>query len=181
MPLVGVFVGGASRRMGRPKGLLEAPGGGSLVARILAIAGELGLESVLVGDRAEYRALRVPTLPDAADGAGPLGGLVSLLEHAAGGSVIALACDLPYLERSIVDRLVRAPDGVIVAPRRDGRWEPLLARYDATVVLPIARAHLDRGELALQRLLDAAGAVELSIAPSEQRMLVDWDTPEDTT
>ena len=107
---------------------------------------------------------------------GPLGGLLALL-RSTGGHVIALACDMPYVSYELLRRLVEAPLAPIVAPRRDGRWEPLFARYDAAQVEPLA--HAARGQTALWQLLDAAGAVELPLAVDEHAQLDDWDAPED--
>lgn len=181
-PLVGIFVGGAARRMGGiAKGLLAAPDGtGSLVARSAAVARSLGLEVVLVGAHPAYAGLGLPVVADAEVGAGPLGGLVALLAHAGARPVIALACDLPFVERSLLERLAsEVTEAAVLAPRRAERWEPLAARYDAARVLPIARAHLARRELSLQRLLDAAGADALSLDDAGERSLADWDSPED--
>jgi len=98
--VLGVFVGGASRRMnGRPKGLLPSPETGEpLVVRLARIGLELGLEVVLVG--------RAPSAPrwcarDRArgrpEGVGPLGGLAALLEHAGTSPAVAIACDQPFV------------------------------------------------------------------------------------
>lgn len=182
-PLVGIFVGGAARRMGGvAKGLLAAPDGtGSLASRSIAIARALGLEVVLVGEHPAYAPLGLPMIADAEAGQGPLGGLVALLERAGARAVIALACDLPFVERSFLERLVTATsDAAALAPRRGGGpWEPLFARYDAVRALPVARARLSRRELSLQGLLDALGADALSLDAAHERMLTDWDTPED--
>ncbi len=166
---------------GRPKGLLAVPGGGqTIVERSIALARDLGAEVCLVGAHPAYEHLAAAVVPDAAPGKGPLGGLVSLLEHAAGGHAIALGCDMPRLTAALLERLAGYDDGPpIVAPRQGGRWSPLFARYDSARVLESARARLERGDLALQPLLDAAGARELTLSAEEHRTLEDWDTPED--
>ena len=181
-PLVGIFVGGAARRMGGvAKGLLPAPDGtGSLVDRTANFARGLGLEVVLVGEHPAYAALGLGVLADAETGQGPLGGLVALLARAGTGRAIALACDLTFVERRLLSTLATAPIGAaVLAPRRDGIWAPLAARYDAARVLPIARERLGRRERSLQGLLDAVGADALSLTPQDERMLTDWDTPDD--
>jgi molybdopterin-guanine dinucleotide biosynthesis protein A len=93
------------------------------------------------------------------------------------------------VSESLLLRLARAPEAVAVAPRREGRWEPFFARYDAPLALPVARARADAGadhasaasagSRSLQRLLDALAAVELPVTDDEARELRDWDTPED--
>jgi FdhD protein len=177
--LGGIFVGGAGTRMnGAAKGLLRTPGGETIVAQLARAMREAGLEPVLVGKRAEYAALGLREIEDAAD-AGPLGGLVALLDAANGERVVAIACDMPYVSADLVKKLVHAHGGPIVAPKLDGRWEPLFARYDSASVLDVARARCERGELTLQGLLDAAGATPLELDETDAAKLADWDRPED--
>ncbi|HEY1960732.1 MAG TPA: formate dehydrogenase accessory sulfurtransferase FdhD [Polyangiaceae bacterium] len=176
--LGGIFVGGKGARMqGAAKGLLRAPGGERIVERLARALREAGAEPVLVGVREEYEGLGIRALPDVTD-AGPLGGLVALLEAAKDQRAIAIACDMPHVTVALLRRLVEAPDAPVVAARRGGRWEPLFARYDARVS-SLARARLARGELGLQGLLDEVGAVPLALAPNEESLLDDWDTPDE--
>lgn len=177
---VGILVGGAASRMGgRAKGLLDAGAGETIVARLARIARAAGAASiVLVGDGPTYDALGLARIVDAGRARGPLGGLVALLESAQGDDVVALACDLPRVASSIVTRLIEAPTGTALAPRREGFWEALCARYPAAA-LPEAKRRLAAGELALHALLRAVDVVELEISDEERATLVDWDTPED--
>jgi molybdopterin-guanine dinucleotide biosynthesis protein A len=186
--VIGVFVGGSARRMGGfPKGLLAVPGEGrSIAEHLLALGDALGAECVLVGSAAAYASTGRKALPDATEGAGPLGGLVSLLMHAGTRRAVALACDIPHVTLAVLRRLVAHPSAApIVAPRSllgpQGApfWEPLFARYDAPRVLPTARARLARGVLSLQPLLDELGAAELTLGTDERLALRDWDRPED--
>jgi molybdopterin-guanine dinucleotide biosynthesis protein A len=178
---IGIFVGGHSRRMGgMPKGLLAVPGEGrSIVQRMLALAREITPRVVLVGQREEYAGIDAPSLSDPGGDAGPIGGLLSLLEHADPDRVIALACDMPHLGRELLLRLDRFPSAAsAVAPRRDGRWEPFVARFEAST-LQTVRRRMSVGERSLHGLLDALDAVELPLLPGEPRLLHDWDGPED--
>src|SRR5262249_54268721 len=143
-PIVaGVFVGGASRRMGgKPKGLLEAPDGQTIAARTIALARAVASEVVLVGAHGAYEVLGGEAIEDAAPSCGPLGGLGALLERGGEGLAIAIACDMPGIPPELLARLVAAEDAPIVAPRIDDRWSPLFARYDAPKVAGEARARL---------------------------------------
>lgn len=180
--LCGVFVGGRSRRMeGFPKALLRAPGGETLVARAVRVAREAQLEPVIVGAIAGVELDGVPVLADAASEHGPLAGLVALLDAARdrrAPDVVALACDMPRVDAVLLRRIAHeGPGAAALAFRREGRWEPLCARYDAAKVGPLARARLAAGDLALQGLLDAAGATV--IATDQNAWLDDVDTLED--
>jgi molybdopterin-guanine dinucleotide biosynthesis protein A len=202
--IAGVFVGGASRRMGgAPKGLLLAPrepGSGdrlrvTVAERTIALAREWCAEVVLVGSAGAYAGLGVPAIDDAEvtrDGApahpggrspsreGPLAGLVALLDRAGDGPVIALACDMPHLQSGMLARLATfAPEAAAVAPRDAGNWSPLFARYDARRVRGVARARFDAGERSLRAVLDAVGARELPLSSGERAALRDWDEPGD--
>jgi molybdopterin-guanine dinucleotide biosynthesis protein A len=181
--VAGVFVGGPGVRMGgRPKGLLRGPDGSTLVERWRAMLAELGVPLVLVGEAEAYEGLGLPMLRDEPPGVGPLGGLVALLRHAGEGPALAFACDMPFVSRALVERLLAAPsDAPIVAPRRDARWEPLCARYDAARVLPLAVARAASPHHSLKRLLDDAGAAALPLLPHEDAELRDWDSPGDVT
>jgi molybdopterin-guanine dinucleotide biosynthesis protein A len=180
--LIGIFVGGAGRRMGGvAKGLLETPDGARLIDRTLAVARSVSPRVVLVGRSADYD-VDVPRLLDAEPGMGPLGGLASLLGHAATGHAIAVACDMPFVTSELLSRLAsHASSAAALAPRRGGRWEPLFARFDVPRALPVVHARLARRALALHELLDELRADELPMLPAESRLLSDWDSPEDRT
>lgn len=181
--IAGVFVGGIGKRMGRrAKGLMEAPGGGTLVQRWVALLDGLGIDRVvLVGRHEEYEALGIDMIDDEPKGIGPLGGLAALLRQTAVSRALVFACDMPFVSPSLVSRLLSAPDAAIVAPRRNGHWEPLCARYDARRVLPVALRRIAAGQHALQPLLIEVGAVALPIDPHEEDDLRDWDSPEDVS
>ena len=112
--LVGVFVGGSARRMGGiAKGLLPTADGRSVVGRLLDVTREAlpGASIVLVGSSASYDALAVPSLADTPSGVGPLGGLRALLAHAEAlgfSHALALACDMPLISASLLQRLGRS-------------------------------------------------------------------------
>lgn len=192
-----VLVGGASRRMGRSKADLAHPGGGTLAEHAVRILRDAGAREVwlLGGGGTAAGLVGLPRLEDARVDRGPLGGLVAALERARGAEeahapsvappagpwVLLLACDLPYVdaEDARALALAAAAGGAPArAPRRDGRWEPLFACYDAARVASEAKARLAAGSASLQGLLDAVGAMEHRVR--DPRRLDDWDTPDDT-
>src|SRR5258706_10388540 len=168
--LAGVFVGGASRRMGgRPKGLLSSPlgerPGETIVGRWLRLFGALGIESVLVGRRDVYGELGARAIDDEPSDIGPLGGLVALLREGGDRLVVVVACDMPYVSSALLERLVFASSGAAaLAPKRDGRWEPFFARYVGSRPLELARRHVDAGRTGLHELLHALGAEEFTLS-----------------
>jgi molybdopterin-guanine dinucleotide biosynthesis protein A len=135
VPLLGIFVGGQSSRMGgTPKGLLRAPHSTeTLIARLARIARDAGLQPLLVGAAplGELGAT-LPGILDHEPRLGPLSGLASLLDHAATEPCIAVACDMPHVSAALLRRLLlECPDAPVLAPRdpSTGKWQPLCARY----------------------------------------------------
>jgi molybdopterin-guanine dinucleotide biosynthesis protein A len=179
--LVGIFVGGASTRFGgHPKGLLRGPSGATLVERLVAHCAALAIPCVLVGRRPEYAHLLAETLDDEPAGIGPLGGVIALLRRAGAGSCVAVGCDMPFVSRELLAALATvATAAPAVAVRRDDRWEPMFARYDAPRALPVALARAAAKQRSLQGLLDVLGAAELALPIDAHRQLDDWDTLED--
>ena len=163
--------------MGRPKGRLLHEGS-TLVERAVAMARATGLTPVLVGDASPYAdlCLDVPRCSDEPAGVGPLGGLRAVLRR---GPALALACDMPYVTAASIRRLQTAPGSEVLVAERDGRFEPLFARYEPSL-LPSLEAYLAEGQRAFQpwlRGLDGEG--RLSRVEMAQGTLRDWDRPAD--
>jgi molybdopterin-guanine dinucleotide biosynthesis protein A len=179
--IAGVFVGGLASRMGGlPKGMMTAPGGGTIVQRWCAVLRAAGVtDIVLVGKDDAYAELGLEGIADAPAGIGPLGGIVALLRRAGDGHALAVACDMPFVTPLLIERLLSAAGAPVVAPRIDDRWEPFCARYDAPRILPVAERQAMTRARSLQQLLDSARAVELPLTPDEAAQLRDWDTPEE--
>ena len=187
-PLLAIFVGGKSRRMGRPKGLLEAPGTGASILESLVSCGRASDFAVaLVGDAEPYTelAVDVPRIADDPPGAGPLAGLHAALRVAVQQRtkhVVAVACDMPFVSPEALAELTSHPSGaVIVAPRRapEDPWEPMLARYDAQALVDVLDAALADGCRSFQKLFALVEVEALPLTATVARALEDWDAPQD--
>lgn len=185
--VIGLFVGGMGRRMGGvAKGLLSSPSGETLIDRLYRVVRDALPERavVLVGHAAAYSSLGLPSLEDTPGGVGPIGGLRGLLLHGTAvraRAVLALSCDLPCIEAPLVARLANeTPEACLLAPRENGLWSPLTARYGLGTLEDVDRAIQD-GRHSLQQLFKAAGerAAILRVDATERAQLVDWDRPED--
>ena len=173
---------------GVAKGLLTAPNSEqSLVARLLeeTRAAAPQADIVLVGNADAYGALLLPAISDDPPGIGPLGGLIGLLAHAQSRGathILALACDLPRLPRSIIARLVAdSPGAPALVTRESDKHNPLIARYLVSATLPAAQRALQAGRRSLQSVLQQLepGVTTLALSDAELGSLVDWDSPED--
>jgi molybdopterin-guanine dinucleotide biosynthesis protein A len=177
-----VLTGGASARMGRDKATLPVGGvaGATRAARLLA-----GLfdDVLLVGGSPPPDApgRRVP------DPEGPrcaLRGLVGALAAAEAPRVLVVATDFPLLDEELVLALVAWPEADAVVPRTPDGAHPLCALYAREAVLPVARAHLAAGRLALHDLLDSVATAwlagpDLALVDREGTALLNANHPED--
>jgi molybdenum cofactor guanylyltransferase len=141
MVAAAVLAGGASRRMGRDKATM-AVGGVELASLALAAAARVADPVVLVapeGHPARRLAGRLVTDP----GRGPLAALAAALEALDAGHVLILAGDHPGLRVELLAHLAGLAAGAeAVACRRGPRLEPLVAVYQRTPALALARARL---------------------------------------
>lgn len=185
---VGILVGGRSERMGgRAKGLLPTPERGEPIVvrlvRVVRVALGHDVDVQLVGRADEYAELGVPILGDAVHDAGPIGGLIALLEHGRAREAeyaIALAGDLPFVSEDLFQKLAEhATEADVVAPQIDGIWQPLFARYACERALGAARERLALGRRSLRGVIEALHAVAMPIATEQAALLRDWDTPQD--
>ena len=177
-----LLVGGASRRMGRPKQLLGPPGN-SWAERLVSVAARVAERVVICGAGELPSALAaVPRLADATDAVGPMAGLLAAMRSAPDARWLLLACDLPALdERGLRFVLAHAsPEACGVMPRRstDATPEPLGALYDPRLT-DVIEERARSGRFGLWRLGDDP-RVATPILPVE--LLSQWrdaDTVED--
>lgn len=182
-PVFGIFVGGRGRRLGGVvKGALRVSSGATILERLVEVVQQGCSEAsvVLVGEAPLTSAL--PRLSDSPAAPGPLGGLAALLHHARahGRTAVALASDLPSVSPGLIRRVSREhPDAVLYAPRIDGVWQPLFARYAPAPLLPIVDEVLQGPRPRLLSVVDRAPTQEMLLDEDERRALTDWDEPTD--
>lgn len=125
------------------------------------------------------RDLGVPHREDEQPDQGPLGGLLSALTHAGGiGSecLVAVACDLAFLDPETVSRLVASLEGFDVAFARTDRRQPLCAAWRVGAAHPALALAFGSGERAIHRAVGHLRAIEVSVDPTS---VVNFNTPAD--
>jgi molybdopterin-guanine dinucleotide biosynthesis protein A len=180
-----VVAGGQGRRLsGVPKGLLKV-GEGTVLERLLELV-PLFEEVLLVANAPEpYARFRLRTVADAVPGKGAPGGVHAALLGARTEWVLAVACDMPFVHPEAVRVLLeaRAPEVDAVCFTVEGRVEPLLAAYRASLASPWGEA-LRKEDPSLRELLSRSRArllpeEALRAVDAELRSLVNVNTPED--
>jgi molybdopterin-guanine dinucleotide biosynthesis protein A len=133
-----ILIGGASRRMGRAKHLIELDGQ-TLVERLVAALTPLVREVYVSGAGRVPASLRTLTrLTDPPGVHGPIAGLCAAFERRPRTAWLLCACDMPMLSTAALAWLIgkRAADRIAILPRVKGSAaQPLPAIYE-----PRARA-----------------------------------------
>ena len=177
--LGGVLVGGASRRMGRPKQLLELAGL-TFVERVVAALAPVVEEVALLGGGEVPESLaRLSRLADAPAARGPLAGLLAAFAARPGAAWLVAACDQPWLDRPLLDWLIaqRRADALAILPRPPGpRLAPFPGIYEPAL-LPWLLAAAGRGSL--QPLGELAGVRTPGVPAELLPALRDADAPAD--
>ncbi len=187
LPVTGiVLAGGASRRMGRDKALLELDGQPLLACVLERLALVCAERLVVANDIQRYARFGVPVIADRFPGVGVLGGLHAGLEAATHDLVLAVGCDMPFLNPRLLRAFVGWAEGAdVVVLRRDEQIETLHAVYRRTC-LPAMEAAIRAGE---RRIISFFGLVRVRYVTPEMAAFFDPDlrsfrnvnTPEEWT
>lgn len=187
-PIGVVLAGGAGRRIGGGKAVVELRGTPLLLYPVAALQAVLAEVVVVAKQASELPPLPgVPIWIEPGMPRHPLAGIVHALEAAGAAAgiegmareILVSAGDLPFLTPSLVERLVRADAGgaPAVVPRAAGRLQPLLARYAPSAHAPLAAA-LARDPL--PPLTDAVAALRPCVLELEDPLpFFNVNAPED--
>jgi molybdopterin-guanine dinucleotide biosynthesis protein A len=150
-----VLAGGASRRMGQDKALLELDGR-SLLHRVVEPVSRLCDEVVIAA--AGKPVQHLPGLSpiwvrDPPGAAGPLAGLSAGLSAASHPTAVVVACDMPFLSERLLGHLLDLVEDCDAAvPLAGGGSQPLHAAYSLRC-LPTVEALLRLGARSMGDLL----------------------------
>ncbi|HYY06083.1 MAG TPA: NTP transferase domain-containing protein [Candidatus Limnocylindria bacterium] len=150
-----VLAGGAGRRMGGTKAVVEL-GGRPLISYPLRAVEAAGLEPIVVCKReSELPPLDCRVLREPAEPRHPLAGIVAALGASGGAPVVAVGCDMPFLEPALLTALA-ALDAPLAVAEAGGRLQPLPGRYHPALRGELSAA-LDGG-LSLRETVTSLGA-----------------------
>jgi molybdopterin-guanine dinucleotide biosynthesis protein A len=136
-PPVYLLAGGASRRMGRDKAMLEIKGE-KLLVLLAAAATRLCGRATVVAPAGRYESLGLRVIEDKREGAGPLAGIEAALLDSSAEWTIVWACDMPGVTESWLRRLaakaeVVPPEVLCVASGESlAEANPLCAAWGAS-------------------------------------------------
>jgi molybdopterin-guanine dinucleotide biosynthesis protein A len=152
--------------MGCNKALLPFRGGPLVesVARAVWLAAG---SAVLVGNPRLYDNLGYPAIPDLYPGAGPLGAILTALQHTSADWNLVAACDMPGLSAEFLTFLTNAVAGLpgadaLVPAGPSGQPEPLCAVYHRRS-RPALELALGRGVRSVRAALENLRAALVSV------------------
>ncbi len=151
-----ILAGGRSSRMGRDKSFVPLLGRRLIDHVLERLSPQVSALAISANDQT-YGELGFPVLEDAqADRPGPLAGIAAGLVWArsvGADHLVTTPCDTPFLPVDLVSRLSPGPS-VAESP---GGLEPLFACWPVSAI-EVLDAALERGDLAVYRLLQVLGA-----------------------
>ena len=161
-----LLVGGASRRFGSPKALVELDGE-TLVERGRRVLGEVCDEVLVVGKQGE---LPFDVLDDGSATRAPIAGVVAAVRAAVHEVCVVVPVDCPWITTAAIRALGDACRDAAVP-----QTGPLPGAW-AKSALPLLEERLASGPLALYRTYDELDVVTVELDPA---VVADVDTPGD--
>jgi molybdopterin-guanine dinucleotide biosynthesis protein A len=141
-----VLAGGASRRMGLDKALLELDGRPLIQIVLERMAEVCGEVLIVADDVTAYAEFGTAVVEDRFRDVGVLGGLHAGLAAASRDLTLAVGCDMPFLKPELLRAFAAWAAGYdVVLLRRGGYVEPLHGAYRRTC-LPAIEAAIRAGK-----------------------------------
>jgi molybdopterin-guanine dinucleotide biosynthesis protein A len=142
-----ILAGGASRRMGQDKALMQVEGI-RLFDYVYGTCRGLFSEIIIVTNQPhQFIEYRTPVVVDEIPGAGSLGGLYTGLKRADNEYSFCAACDMPFLNPELISYLIEQKDkSDVVIPKTGKGLEPLHAVYSKRCIEPMKKC-IERGDL----------------------------------
>ncbi|MFW5943569.1 MAG: molybdenum cofactor guanylyltransferase [Chloroflexota bacterium] len=142
-----IQAGGQSSRMGVDKGLVPLAGR-PMIEHVLARVAGLGTETLITtNNQDEYKYLGLRMASDEEPGAGALPGLRTALRAAQGDTVLVVACDMPFVNRLLLEHLLNlSGEADVVVPRWNDRYQTMQTVYARKKCLKAVDEALAQGE-----------------------------------
>ena len=133
-----IIAGGKSSRMGSDKSFVPLLGK-PLIEHVLSSIDGIGDEAIIITNRPDsYAHLGLPIYQDVYPDHGPLGGLHAALFYSTHPHIMVVACDMPWLNKSLLEYMVSlATTADAIVPRWQRFPEPLHAIYNKSCLRPI--------------------------------------------
>lgn len=179
-----ILCGGKSARMGKNKAFLQV-GGIPIIQRIFSLFDELFEEILIITNQRElFTDLHAKIYNDLIPDRGALGGLYTGLFYSAFRYSFCVACDMPFLQPSLIKFLFsKTEDYDAVVPRTQDGLQPLHAVYSKDCLSPVKEL-IDHGGLKIIDFYEKARVrvideVEFRFLDPDRDSFLNVNTPEE--
>lgn len=155
-----ILSGGKSLRMGENKAFIEIEGV-PIIQRIYTLFKELFHEVIIVTNQIElFKKFDLKLYSDLLPNKGALGGLYTGLFFSTFPYSFCVACDMPFINKSLVQYLIkRIGDEDVIVPRTKDGLQPLHAIYSKNCLNPIKEI-IEQGKF---KIIDFYHQVQVNI------------------
>lgn len=180
-----VLAGGRSLRMGTDKALLPLEGKPMVVRQVELL--QTAFERVLVVTNSETTRETLGSVPSVSDlipDQGPIGGLHAALSAAPTEWILAIGCDMPFVNVGFARHLFELTEGFDIVAPSSGELLETMHTYYSRRCLPAIERQISRGERKLIRFFHdlRVRTVPVEVAQGYDpglRMFMNVNTPEE--
>lgn len=149
-----ILSGGLGLRFGGIDKAFVHLAGRPLIEHMIEFARGVSREIVIVSNHpARYAGYNVSTVSDEIRGAGPLSGISAGLMHSRRDINLVIGCDMPFIEKPLVDHMLNLnSEGDAVVPRVGRFIEPLCSVYNKSC-LPAVQSALAEDRFKISEVL----------------------------
>lgn len=182
--VTGVFLaGGENKRFPSPKAFISL-GGEYIIDRSLRLLHSLFPRVLISTNTPElYFSRRTPLVGDILPQRGPMTGILTCLLQASllperSDYLFAIACDMPFVQKELAERIVSLADGQAdaVVARFKGKTQPFPGAYH-TRVAPVLESMINKGIRSMSQALARMNTI--FIDEDEEKSFLNINTPED--
>lgn len=168
--------GGKSLRMGSDKAFVkinEQP----MITYPLKVLEAWCSQILISANNAKLDFLGYPVIRDEIPDIGPLGGLYSCLKQSSNEINLLIACDMPQVTGTLLDRMLcLANQHEVVVPVINQHVEPLFALYQKNILSRIKQS-IDEKRYSMRKFLSKLDVYYFEIEPSEVSEFLNVNTP----
>lgn len=165
-----ILAGGKSIRMGANKAFIPIDGV-PIITRIYTLFKDLFQQVIIVTNQSDlFKDFDSPIHTDLLPSKGALGGLYTGIFFSGFQHTFCVACDMPFIKKSLVQLLINnTKDEDVIVPRTRDGLEPLHAIYSKNCLEPI-KAAVDQGK---HKITDFYDLVKVKIVEENEFLHLD--------
>ena len=178
-----ILAGGKSSRMGSDKGLL-AVNGVPMIVHVINSLNKAGIKDIIIiSNNSDYQKFGFPVFPDIIEDKGPLGGIFTGLSKSKTSKNVILSCDIPYIDETIIDILIReSGEEQVSIVKFQNQLHPLIGIYDSSLLKALGE-HLILNMLKVEQFINGCDFkildIEKLLPQIKNKSFANINTPEE--